>query len=125
MHPDFEVVQIPTETALSRIGFTRESDEDFSAAYRRADGWRVEIHGERYMRPAYDLVVFSPYSEPEALGYSVPIIFKIFYEWRGLPVPVPSVGNLLKFLSEHEDYVFNLLLPYRAAYIESQTPHYG
>ena len=118
MHPDFAIVQQPADKALRQLGFALESDEDFQAVYRRADGWSLSVEGEPHVRPAFDLVVRAPGVPLDTIGYSVRLVMQAFHDARGTATPVPSLANQLAFLAEAQDYVFNRVLPYARRYAQ-------
>lgn len=87
--------------SVTKLGFTLIQDLEFSATFGNGSDWKVVFEGERFVRPAFDLLAVLDEKQGLRKNFSIRLLMKVFSDNRR-----PSLENQLDFLISNRADIF-------------------
>lgn len=106
MIKDYQLLLDEVKNTVLPMGFMLIKNDDFEAVFSNDNGWLISFEGERYVRPAFDLVVGI-----NDLSFSTRLLMEVFDVNEK-----PSLTAQLDFIAKNYKNIFVFPPPYAKAY---------
>ena len=101
---------------LQKIGFYLENENIESVTFGNGTKWKVILEGDRFLEsaPSYNIIIkreVYPDIGTNRIEFSLIILMKIY-----ITNPIFGLENMIDFLIENKDKIFDETFPYKEAY---------
>lgn len=112
MKYEYEQMLRLIESQLKSKGFFLKNNEDYTSFLENKDGWKVVFVGDRYDRPAFNLLIQTPHQIANE-KYLVSLLMITLDNAKEGDFTLPK---MVEFIINKHNELFDVRIPYRQSY---------